>query len=207
MALGDILRLVVNSTLYSENVQNCLYYLVTADDEGPGNETAVAQQFFTTVIPFWQSAVVDAVEFTCIQTQKVFPAPNGSTFDRIESVTGNLTGQGLPATDSGLIRKFNPAVSGIGRKGRVYVAGMPEANTNLGRITVLQGDLLEELAEELVKVLGSAANGLYQPVWAVRDTLPPFPIEGSVSWLNFTIMPRIATQRRRRTPIVGFSPA
>jgi len=207
MAIGDIIRLVVNSNLYSENIQNCLYYLVTADDTGPGNEVALAQQFFEQVIPDWADAVVDAVEFTCIQTQKVFPTPVGSTFDRIESIKGFQTGQGLPATDSGLIRKFNPAVGGVGRKGRVYVAGMPEAQANLGRITAVQGAFLNDLGNLLIAVQGSPANGLYQPVWATRDATTPFAINGSVSWLNFTVMPRIATQRRRRTPIVGFSTA
>ena len=205
MAIGDVIKLVNNSVLYSENVQNVLYYKVLADDGSDDNEVALANEFFSEVLSAWVGAVVEAVEFTCIQTQKVFPLPVGSTFDRFVTAAGTQVGQGLPATDAGLIRKFNPAVGGVGRKGRVYLAGMPEAQVNLGRITGIQKTTMESVGLELIQTIISATGGQYLPVWATRDATTPFAINGSVDWTNFTVMPRIATQRRRRTPIVAFS--
>ena len=207
MAAGDLIKLVNNQNLYSENIQNVLYYKVITDDTVNDNESALATEFFNEIFPVWTNAVVQAVNFTCIQTQKVFPTPVGSTFDRIGAATGSIVGQGLPATDSALIRKFNPSVGGVGRKGRVFIAGVPEAEANLGRITVGYRSTLDSLALELIQVIVSPNSGQYLPVWAVRDKLPPFDIDDSVDWTNFTVMPRIATQRRRRTPIVSFSTA
>jgi len=206
MAVGDLIKLIVNQAIFSQNVQNVLYYEVVTDDGTTDNEIALAEDFFTDVLPSWVSFVVENTIFTCIQTQKVFPLPVGATFDRIQTTVGTITTQGLPGTDAALIRKFNPAVAGVGRKGRVYVTGIPEAEQNQGRITAALQGSLNALATLLIQNRTTTGLGDYKPVWATRAPTTPFAITGSVDWTNFTSMPRIATQRRRRTPIVAFSP-
>ena len=206
MAVNDIIKLIVNQSIFSENVQNVLYYKVVTDDGTTDNEIALAEDFFADVLPTWRALVVDQVVFTCLQTQKVFPTPKGSTFDRISAAIGDITTEGLPATDAALIRKFNPAVAGVGRKGRVYIAGVPEANQNRGRIDAAYGASLGGLAALLIANRTTTGLGDYRPVWATRDATTPFAINGSVDWTNFTVMPRIATQRRRRTPLAAFTP-
>ena len=206
MAAGDIIKLIVNQSIFSENVQNVLYYKVVTDDGTTDNEIALAEDFFTDVLPTWRAFVVDLVFFTCIQTQKVFPTPKGSTFDRISAPTGDITTEALPATDAALIRKFNPAVAGVGRKGRVYIAGIPEANQQRGRINAALAGSLNALGTLLIQNRTTTGLGDYKPVWATRDAVTPFAINGSVDWTNFTTMPRIATQRRRRTPLAAFVP-
>jgi len=206
MAAGDLIKLVVNQSLFDAIVQNVLYYKVVTDDTVDGNEEALAEDFATDVIPTWQTFVVDKLFFTCIQTQKVFPTPVGSTFDRISAPIGAITTDGLPPTDAALIRKFNPTVGGVGRKGRVYITGIPEANQDRGRIDAALRTNLTGLATLLIQNRTTTGGGDYKPVWATRDATTPFAINGSVDWLNFTVMPRIATQRRRRTPLAAFVP-
>ncbi len=206
MAIGDLIRVTVNQDLQSSQIQNVLYYEVLEDNTSVGNEVALGTIFASNVIASqWAPIVVPAVQFTCLQVQKVFPLPIGAVRDIQVALPGTKIGESLPAMDSALIQKFNPAVGGKGKKGRVYIAGFPESDQEFGRIKATAFVELGDLAQGLQLVLETTPDGDFRPAWAVKSTTSPFPIVSFVEATNFVALPRFATQRRRRTPIAATS--
>ncbi len=203
MAVGDLIRVTVNQTLQASTVQNVLYYKIEIEDNSGDDINALALQFIADVItPVWQNVVSDELTFDCISVQKVFPLPIGAVQEFNVSLVGLNAGESLPAMDSALIQKFNPTQGGVGKKGRVYVAGILESQTNLGRVNAALAALLLLLANQFSGNLEvTPGGGEYEPVWAVRSSTTPFAITGFVEDLQWAPLPRIATQRRRRTPI------
>jgi len=204
MAVGDILQLNVNQDLFSDSVQNVLYYKVEVVPAAGAAETDLAGEFISFVLPTWQLAVDSFLKFQCIQTQKVFPAPVTASFDAFVNLIGLAPGFSIPGRNCALIQKFNPAVSGKGKKGRVYVSGFPEAGEFEGRLTVAQAALLNNLGTALIAKLTGLNSGEYQPVWATKQPAAPFAVTGSEEWTNFVLKPVLASQKRRVTPIQGF---
>jgi len=205
MAAGDLYQLTFNQVLFSKPVQNVLCYRVITDDPTTDNATALANRFTTIVVPDWMDAVSQQLQVTCVQAQKVSPDPTGAAFDQFDTSVGVRSGDALPGQSCGLIRKFNPAVGGKGKTGRVYIAGIAEADADDGRLQLIIQAALNGLGAALVANLISTGGGEYEPCWLTRSATPPITITGFVKWTNFIVMPRIATQRRRRTPIVSFS--
>lgn len=203
MPVGDITRVTVNQDLQSSVVQNVLYYKTEIEASTGDDIAEIAVQFKAQVLdPFWTNCVSNEVTLECNSIQKVFPLPIGATRDFPVTLSGQKVGESLPAMSAGLIQKFNPAIGGVGKKGRVYLAGIRETDSQLGRVTQAQFDLMEILATQLKGNLsGGPASGEYEPVWVVRNPAAPFEITGFVEDLVFEPLPRIATQRRRRTPI------
>lgn len=205
MAVGDLYQVTFNQILFSKPVQNTLYYRVETDATGIDNAIALANQFVSFVVPEWMDAVSQQLQTTCVQAQKVSPDPTGAAFDQFITSVGVRTGDALPGQSCGLIKKFNPAVGGKGKTGRVYIAGIAEPDADDGRLQAIILPALNSLGVALVADLLTAGTGVFQAVWLTRSATPPITITGFVDWPNFTVMPRIATQRRRRTPIVSFS--
>ena len=203
--IGDLYQLTFNQILFSKPTQNTLYYRVVADDTTTDNAVVIANEFVTLVVPKWIDTVSSQLQTTCVQAQKVSPDPTGAAFDQFITDVGTRTGDALPAQSCGLIRKFNPAVGGKGKTGRVYIAGISETDADDGRLQLLIQPALQALGTALVTNLTSTGSGEYEPVWLTRSPPPVVTITGFVLWPNFLVMPRIATQRRRRTPIVSFS--
>lgn len=209
MAVGDIIRITVNQTLQSAIVQNVLYYKVEVEDSSGDDVNACANQFTADVINQpWRDTVSPELVFNCLSVQKVFPLPIDSNRDIDVSLPGLNAGESLPAMSAALIQKFNPATGGVGKKGRVYIAGIIEAQTSLGRINPDLKSLLDALATNMQANLQvGGTGGEYEPVWVIRK--PDAPDKGSITGfvedLTFEALPRIATQRRRRTPIRSVS--
>jgi len=205
MAVGDIIQLNVNQRLYADTVQNVLYYKINTDPGAGVPEIDLAGIFISQVLAFWEQAVTKEVRFECVQTQHVFPLPVTASFDQFTTLVGDLTGFALPARNAALIQKFNPAVTGKGKKGRVYIAGIDEAEESEGRLRVAAAGRLNTLGGQLTSQLTGAGGGIYDPVWATRQPAAPFAVTGSVDWTNFLLKPIMASQKRRVTPINSFT--
>ncbi len=203
MAVGDVIRVTVNQMLQSSIVQNVLYYKIETETSTGDDITEISEQFISQVItPAWKVMVSPELFFECLDIQKVFPTPIGAVRDFAVNAFGTNSGESLPAMSAALIQKFNPAVGGVGKKGRVYCAGIIETQTSLGRTNSDLFAAMEILATALKGNLsGGTGSGNYEPVWVTRSTSAPFQITGFVENLIFQALPRIATQRRRRTPI------
>jgi len=209
MAAGDLLKLVVSQTLQESTVQNVLYYKVVTDDPGGSNLSNLNTDFNTVIITgLWQALVSSELQFECNSVQKVFPTPEEALQEFPTSFIGGKSGQSLPAMSSVLMQKRNNTLAGVGKKGRIYIAGLPELDTSKGRVNV--GDLAawSVLAGAFGNELAESGSGVYKPAWAIRKPDAPNKgsITGSVEIDVVQLLPRIATQRRRRTPIRTFSP-
>jgi len=206
MAVGDILQLTIGQRLFEDVVQNVLYYRTDVEPGSTEEEADLVAGFLASVIPSWQASVVDQVEFDCIQSQKVSPDPVRNSFDSFLNLTGDGTGTSLPSRNCALIQKFNPAVSGKGKKGRVYISGIDELEEKQGRLTVALKVLLDTLGQELIDEVVGPDSGIYKPVWVTRNPADPSEITGFVSWTNFLVKPIMASQKRRVTPVNSFVP-
>jgi len=206
MAIGDLIRVDVNQSLQSSQVQNVIYYLVAASDAGVPDVEVVADLFISDVLPAWAVNVSADVMFECIFTQKVFPLPIGARQERAVVFQGGVAGESLPAMNAGLIQKSNPAVPGRGKKGRIYIPGWNEADQELGRLEIAAFGRLQSISTVLDDTLSSAGGGAYDPAWAIRNPAAPFEVTGFVEAVDWTALPRLATQRRRRTPVRSVAP-
>jgi len=205
MAVGDLLKLTVNVNVTSTQMQNVLYYEVAEDDTLTNNAVELILQFAASVIPFWGTAISLLAFIECIEVQKVFPSPVLRSFLGTIGLFGSVSGEPLPATVGALYRKTNSVVTGRGKSGRMYLGGLTETQQNNGRITTAAKVPLEALATELEKTLLSTNGGQYRPAWAVRAPTPSAPITGLVIAEEIRLLPRLANQRRRRTPVQSFA--
>jgi len=198
--IGDLFKVVLGGFQNGQITNNVLYYVIDADSQTDSNQLFIETEFVTSVLPTWVLAVSDKFLFECIQTQMVFPgevqAVRRSELGNVGSIAGDL----LPATAPMLIRKTNPAVGGIGKKGRLYMSGLVEAGQNNGQLTESQFNLLGNVADVLREDLTNVGDGVAAPAWAVRNPVEPFEITGFIRATVWDPLPRTATQRRRRTP-------
>jgi len=201
MAAGDIILVQLDQSIDSDNIQNILWYEVVSDDTSKDNEDALAEQFEIDVIPLWQPCVTADLSLDCIGTQKVFPAPKTAFRELFLSALGTATGQAIPIVAAALLQKFDPAVSGRGKKGHTYISGVSESESNKGRITNALTALLFTLANKLTDNLITVNGGEYKPVWATFSKIAPILVDGAVDWIRSVVMPRIAHIGTRKTPI------
>jgi len=205
MAVGDIYQVSVGQRLFNDLVQNVLYYETVVDPgAGPAEEDLVTA-FIGDVLPTWLLAVTFDVKFQCIQVQKVSPEPIRNSFDTFLTSVGAQGDPTLPGRNCGLIQKFNPAVTGKGKKGRLYISGIAEVKQEFGRLEGAQETLLTNLGIKLIASLTGPNSGEFQPVWVTRSATAPFGITGKVLWTNFLVKPIMASQKRRVTPVNSFA--
>ena len=88
----------------------------------------------------------------------------------------------------------------------MYFAPMSETDQNLGRLTDNGILNLGAVGGSLVTNLTPATGGDCQPAWAVRNTVAPFDIIGFETVDQIVALPRMATQRRRRTDVRAIGP-
>jgi len=205
MAVGDILKIVVNQTIFSDSVQNVLYYEeITSPTVIPAEED-IEEAFRTNVLPDWTNAVTQDVLFTCLAVQKVFPDPERANLDFPITFVGTLSGKTLPARNCVLIRKINLDVTGVGKKGRVYVSGVQDPDVDKGRLVTVAVPRWTTLQQALLNTITGAAGGVYNTVWVTRNAAPPREITGFVDWKVAQLVSILASQKRRVTPVTGFS--
>jgi len=205
MAAGDLLKIVINQSLQASTVQNVLYYLVVTDPAVGSNIDNLNADFTSEIIiSRWKTLVSDEVLFTCNDVQKVFPDGEEAVKQFPTNIQGDKNAESLPATDCVLMQKVNSTLAGVGKKGRMYIAGLPEDDTQFGRMLATVQGVWESLAILLQDELAVPNSGTYKPAWATRSTAEGTPIDGFVEIDVVNLKPRIASQRRRRTPVQTF---
>lgn len=200
MPAGDLYKVVVNQSFQSSVVQNVLYYEDT-DGVSSDPEADIFLQWNTDVRPAWLNSVSDLLTMECLDIQKVFPLPIQAIRPFDVSLAGQLSGGVNPAMDAALYQKVNDNTGGIGKKGRLYVAGLREIDNEEGRVTSAYFILMTSLANALDNELIVAGGSIFKPSWAVRSNLTPFGINSFLQIDQVIPLPRVATQRRRRTPV------
>jgi len=201
MAIGDIIQVDFDQSIDGDNIRNKFYYKVEADDTSKDNEDAVASEFEAAVLPKWQPVVTADLSMDCLGTQKVFPAPKTAFRELFLTLLGTAVGEALPIVATALLQKFDPAVSGRGKKGHTYISGVSADEVVDGRIKSALNGTLFSLANELSKNLTTINDGIYKPVWATFSAIAPIVVNGSVDWLRSVVMPRLAHIGSRKTPI------
>lgn len=207
MAAGDIISLQLDQSIFGDQILNTFYYEVVTDGPDPSkNEDDLAAQFEIDVIPLWEPCVVADLSFDCIGTQKVFPVAEKTAFRELFlTAVGSAVGESIPIVATALLQKFNPAVTGQGKKGHVNISGISEADTELGRIDGSLNGRLFALADKLTENLITVGLAEFAPGWATF-TAPPVKVDGIVKWLRTVVLPRLAHIGTRKTPIRKLAP-
>lgn len=206
MAIDDVFQVVLNTIQNSEVCQNVLSYKLIAEPSTVPPEKDLADAFIADVLPEWRTTVSSQVVFSCLQVQKVFPLPIGATLDSFISLTGFMPGDVLPATVAALIRKKSSGYSGRGKQGRVYIAGVVETDQEDGQLLASVKTRWDDVVNKLLATLTGPDLGQWDPGWTTKGAPPLYPITGFKDWDFGTILPRLANQRRRRTPNATFIP-
>ena len=206
MAAGDIIRLQFDQSIFGDQVQNILWYEVVTDDGGVDNEDAIADAFNLAVIPAWQPCVTNQLSMDCLGTQKMFPVPLSAFREKFLLAVGTAVGTALPIVTNALLQKFNPIISGRGRKGHVNITGISEDDSDEGRINSALNILLETLVTALTANLLSPGGGDYKPVWATFTKVAPIVVDGAVDWVRSVVLPRLSHIGTRKTPIRKLAP-
>lgn len=204
---GALYQVTCNQVLNSEPLMDVFYYLQASDTSSGEDEKLIAQQFISNVIPSWKAAVATSVQLACLNVQRMKWGTHllGPSLDYFIDDFGARAGEALPATIAGLIQKKNTVVTGKGKQGRVYVAGLIEDDADQGRINPAAQALLDTLRAALMSQL-AAEGATWDPYWATWTKVPPIEISAITAWNIGTVMPRLANQRRRRTPVRAFLP-
>jgi len=203
MAVNDVLKLNLDQSIDGDQIQNDFYYRVETDDGSGENEDPLALQFEIDVIPDWQPVVTADLSFDCIGTQKVFPGAKRAFRERFITALGTAVGQALPIVATALIQKFDPAVSGTGKKGHTFISGISEDEVEKGNLTSVLAGIAAPLLTALTSNLVTPGGGIYNPVWAVI-TGSPAAITSVVDWTKSILLPRIAHIGTRKTPVRKF---
>jgi len=206
MAVDDVYKVVVNQSMQDSLAETVLYYKVISEDPVLSDEAAIQTAIDADLIPTWQASVVDQLTFDCMTIQKVFEPPIKALREFIINRDGLLSGDPLPATVTFLFTKINNATGGVGKKGRIYCMGMTEENQKAGRLQAAAILLVEALADKFEANLATIGGGDFNPVWAVRDPIKPHAILSTLNVDQVVARPRLANQRRRRTPIRNVGP-
>ena len=201
MAVNDLLQLQLDCSMDGDTIQNQFYYVVEEDDQTDDNEDALAAAFETDVIGTWQPVVTADLSLDCLGTQKVFPEPKTAFRERFLTAVGTAAGAAMPLVVAALLQKFDPSVSGQGKKGHTYIAGISEAQVEKGRINSGLSLALGNLAVKLTQQLVGPNLGKYNPAWAIFSIAAPVVITGFVPWLRSVVLPRVSHQGKRKTPI------
>jgi len=204
MALLDGYQVILSGNLQAETFQNVLYYQIVTEDGSQSAQEIIIAALILDVWPKWIAAMSEDAQLDCFSVQKVFPDPVNAREDVFIGDIGLLTGESLPAMDTALIQKVAQQVGGRGKKGRVYFAGIRELDQEKGRLLDAEGSLLSVLGLQLQTNITGGDGGDYAPAWAVREKVKPFAILSMQQWDEANVLPRIATQRRRRTPVKSF---
>lgn len=163
---------------------------------------------------FWQPWVSDDFSYDRTECQKIFPtrdAPYTTLVSRGQA-GGDIGKTAMNGTTAVLIAQYSQTWAAWAR-GRMYLTGLPEASASLGRIFTaplnsLQSNYAINFGVDIV-LPAPADVTLRECVFSPSRAHPPgdpppppiLPVYSEVT--TAIVRPRIATQRRRRTPIAA----
>lgn len=192
MAVADIYELTLGYRVKGEYVENVLHYREKTAETAliPAQELALG--FQAAVIPGLVALLSNQAVLSCIYVRRISPTA-GVTHTELLSDAGEVVSEAIPSA-SALVISWYGALAGDRRRGRTYLAGLPETAQAGGSITDAARAAFQAFANDMLVDL--AAGGAGVGVWELA-TWSQVGLHAEVA-LVATVRTNLAQQRRRR---------
>lgn len=170
MEEADLVRLTTKGVLLNQQVQ----FGYTLGKAGVGTDIAdLVDHWATNIVPLITACCSTSVTWQTIKADYVLDeAPEGIEVAIAGTPTGEIVGDVLPPFNS-LMISVRTGLKGRRRRGRMFVAGVPEGGSNLGKITGTPLTGLEALGAGLTSYY--ALGGSYSASWQSQIYSPADP--------------------------------
>jgi len=203
MALNDIYRVVLNSTIENQPVSNVLHFkeVVAADTDPQAIAAGVTDDILTRVRSQILPLAADAWKVVNAICNRIHPS-KGNTYTRYALTTdvGAESVDPVAELAAGVFKMETEEASKRGR-GRIYFSGIPQDQTDSGTWISTDRDSWKTAWTNVVADIDAGTTGTLQLcVWSKAD---------QTGYLvnNRSVNPQLATQRRRRPRLKGPSAA
>ena len=201
MALNDLYRFVLSSTVVGEPATSVFHYQETTASELEEYEVAeaigtqFAQGFVTAMLP----QLSQSLALVSLVVNRIEPF-KGQTFTWFftSNDIGAVQSQ-VPTELAAVVARFKTNEAGKGGRGRWFIPGVPELHTDAGRMLTQEALNLLTAVETAFGPLLDGGTGVYNHV--VNNAF----IGAKPQVKNYEINPVLGTQRRRRARGKGFA--
>jgi hypothetical protein len=199
-----LLAVVLSQMIKGTRCQTVMHYGASAALVD-GDAEALVNAWETGVLPVWQLAVSDEVDFEQIYCYCLDFDTIRTGIDQLNAIAGLIAGEALPNNTPALIQLRQTEVSGR-HNGRLYISGVPESAADASLLSVAyQTGVLKDLADELLVTLNNGSGTNFNLVNVVRQVAGA-PVTPSGYLVSASQAVRnLATQRRRTTKMQSFS--
>jgi len=143
---------VFHQSLHNQEVQNVFHFTnkqeFPNDDELNFRTTDLCDEFFTRVVPNWTLATTQQLHFVKITNVCLIPRLGPAGEKLIEVGTGALANDSLPSYCAAIV-SVQTGLSGRSRRGRFFMAGMPEDFCSNSQLEPDQFDLVQAVADTM----------------------------------------------------------
>lgn len=190
MALNDVFQATIGMTVAGQKIANVLHFRQSsADGSLPPNEdlaAAVAED----IIPTYQLAVSNDLNFDIVRAGKISPSVGGS-FVLDVNVPGLVAQDTYPPNGVVIGTLYSDTLNQLGR-GRIHISGLPDTQITNGRIANASTGLYVALFAKLTADIQASVGATFRPgIWS-KAALAFYPIT------FYALRSRVYTLRSRR---------
>lgn len=211
MAVGDVYKVTYEMVNDDKVTSTSQHYEETIAAVGTVAEVTAQLGAFSEIAfwtNFWKIYASIQLVFKQTITQKIYPTRDAPDISlALSGEVGDALGDSMNGTTATLFALYGTIWSPL-YQGRAFLPGLPEADAEAGRIIsaqytalALSGNTFYELDAPLP---APADVTLEATVFSQKQaSIPLAPVSSPIK--TVILRPRIATQRRRRTPIQAVS--
>lgn len=195
MSVGDIWEVTLSQRLAGQRAVNVMHFGETVASSEPKPAKVVADMFITDFLFAWRSAVSEDMKFECVYVRRVQPIASIPYLAIISGPnSGLIASDSVPGNASACL-SFHTDLNTKSGRGRMYVAGIPEAGQEAGLMDDVQMALMDNLAIIFADDTHSGlGGGVYAPAVYSR-------LLSQANTIRESIFSRsIATMSSRRQP-------
>lgn len=203
IAINDVLQVTVEGTNERMPWAWVSHLLVTAVVDTAGMVDAVAT-FYADLLTSLAPELTDEWQAECIKINRVAPAPMGTLFDETAyPIVGAVATDGIPNTAAAVIR-FGSDEPGASNRGRMFLCGIPEEDTDGGQLTASKVTDLQTALTSILTGVNNAGNTAPCVIFSrsLYGTDPPGHPANVADYTSLITsiepMPNLGTIRNRR---------
>jgi len=202
--VDDVLEVTAEGVNEGVNFAIVRHFLVVACASPSALLTAIHTSWETTIAISLSSVCTDKWEMQCTSISRVAPTPMNVSFHNFASpVVGDINSDAVPNQAAVLVRLLTSEV-GARNRGRVYLCGCPEADTNAGRLTATGLGLWQSAAAVFGSNIDDSAGNIATPCIFSRTQYAANPAAAASTYTavidSIAVQANIAVIRRRRYP-------
>lgn len=159
MVAGDIIQLVVQGSLEGQLTNNVLNYKVMESAGAGATLLEFTTAWAAAVKADWLDAVSLEWEMVALRAQVVLPVKLDPFIELMGGAdVGTVAGDSLPSFNAAVI-SWRTGIASRKKRGRTYIAGIPESGTTKSLLTAGEVGLLQNLKDALLAEVVAGAGG------------------------------------------------